>query len=109
MLRDMRFVCCLHFTAVPVRVHAQIDSVISLVSGGISLLLSSPALAHEADIAAVMRHMPFGVVQAEGVLGGLKHMVLELAQHIGLLPECRPLVGAPLAEGLRHGLWCHNT
>ena len=42
--------------------HAQVDVVVSLISGGISLLLGSPALTHEADIAAVMRDTPLGVL-----------------------------------------------
>jgi len=56
------FVHCLHSIAVPVRMHAQIDVVIGLISGGISLLFGGPALAHEADVAAVMRHALLGVL-----------------------------------------------
>ena len=84
--------------------HAQIHSVPRLIPCCISLLPGSPGLPHESHIAAVVLHSLLCVLQAEGVLGGFQHMLLELAQHIWLLPNSRPLVAAPFAEGLGNSL-----
>lgn len=88
----------------PVGMHAQIHSILGLILSGISLLLSSASLPHELHIAAVVLSMPLGVLQAECILGGFQNMLLELSQHIWLLPNSRALVCASFAESLKHCL-----
>lgn len=71
---------------------AHVDFVIKLISRLVSSLVQQPALSHEAGVLAVVQDMLLAVLQAEGILGCFQNMLLELTQHIWLLPYSRPLV-----------------